>query len=354
MVTHAAVLRGLIHRVLKASHPQSVPISEIYDFIEANLDFDSDDFIPPNLHGQPIKEPRWRRNVRNVLKSDTDNNLITNVRRGEYSLPGESPKAGDLWNANEIDAAVDSWIKMLEYQQSGEPFVKAQIIRQLRSEVLNARSKSSVERRFQNISAVAMALDIEWIRGLPPLSNVGSTNWERIQRRLQHQGMGGEIEITIEDELEDLQDTMKSESPEEYESLKSMNRIKERAWQLVTQRRGQNKFRRVLLDTYGERCVITRFNSPAALEAAHIEPYSGPSSNVPTNGLLLRSDIHKMFDKGLLGIEPDGYTAVLSPDLQNSSYAQHEGQRIILPEREALLPDRNLLNDHLELAMSTW
>ena len=110
----------------------------------------------------------------------------------------------------------------------------------------------------------------------------------------------------------------------------------------------------MLLSAYSERCVVSRSNVIQGLEAAHISPYDGPASNVPTNGLLLRADIHRMFDAGLLGIEPDDYTAVLSPNLRNKSIARHEGQRIIFPEKEVMNPNRRLLEEHLELAMSYW
>lgn len=262
--------------------------------------------------------------------------------------------SGSLWVQEEIDAAVDTWVQMLQYQQSGEKFVKAQIIRELMKGDLDQRSKSSVERRFQNISAVAMAMDVEWISGLPPLSNVGVTNWERIQQRLIHHGLGDQIESTVDDELSNIIDSLKSENEEEFQRLEAMGRVRERAWQLVTKRKGQSRFRKVLLDAYNERCVITRVNTAAALEAAHIEPYSDSMSNVPDNGILLRADIHNMFDIGLLGIDPDGFTAVLSPQLQNSSYSQHDGQKIILPNKENLMPNRKLLANHLEKAMGTW
>ena len=259
--------------------------------------------------------------------------------------------SGSLWTQEEIDAAVDTWVQMLQNQQSGEKFVKAKIIRELMKGDLDQRSKSSVERRFQNISAVAMAMDVEWISGLPPLSNVGATNWERIQKRLIHHGLGDRIESTVDDELSSIIDSLKSENEEEFQRLEAMGRVRERAWQLVTKRKGQSKFRKVLLDAYNERCVITRVNTAAALEAAHIEPYSDSMSNVPDNGILLRADIHNLFDIGLLGIDPDGFTAVLSPQLQNSSYSQHDGQKIILPNKENLMPNRKLLANHLEKAM---
>jgi putative restriction endonuclease len=53
----------------------------------------------------------------------------------------------------------------------------------------------------------------------------------------------------------------------------------------------------------------------AVLEAAHIKPYRGERDNHSENGLLLRSDIHTLFDLDLLGIEPDRLQAELHPSL---------------------------------------
>ena len=262
----------------------------------------------------------------------------------------EIPEAGSLWTVSEINASVDAWVRMLQDEQSGVPYVKAAIVRQLQNGVLRGRNKASVEKRFQNISAVAIALDNDYVEGYKPLSNVGPTQWKRIQQRFYHHSIGNVIEQAIEEEVGRIQNSRDGEIMDDFVRL----RIRERAWQMVTKRRGQNKFRKMLLSTYDERCVISRSDSAVGLEAAHIEAYNGPSSNVPANGLLLRADIHRMFDGGLLGIEPDGLTTVLSPSLRNTTYSQHEGRRIILPGQDILMPNRKLLNEHLESAMSYW
>ena len=62
----------------------SVQIQTIYDYLDNCCSWDEDDLRPPNLHGQPTKEPSWRRNIRNVLKSDTDKGVLENKQRGEY------------------------------------------------------------------------------------------------------------------------------------------------------------------------------------------------------------------------------------------------------------------------------
>jgi 5-methylcytosine-specific restriction endonuclease McrA len=87
----------MIEECLSAAYPRSVHITDIYSFVEANADFDREDHIPPNLHGKPVNEPRWKRNVRNVLKSESDQGQILRIRRGEYMLP-DSTEGGGLSN----------------------------------------------------------------------------------------------------------------------------------------------------------------------------------------------------------------------------------------------------------------
>lgn len=70
-------------------------------------------------------------------------------------------------------------------------------------------------------------------------------------------------------------------------------------------RRGQYKFRQTLLARYGSKCVVTGSSIVALLEAAHISPFRGEDDNHVENGLLLRADIHTLFDLNLLGIEPE-------------------------------------------------
>jgi hypothetical protein len=81
----------------------------------------------------------------------------------------------------------------------------------------------------------------------------------------------------------------------------------------IRERRGQQQFRDALRRRYRDRCLVTGCQVLALLEAAHISPYRGEGDNHPANGLLLRSDIHTLFDLDLLGIEPEGLRVELHP-----------------------------------------
>jgi hypothetical protein len=111
----------------------------------------------------------------------------------------------------------------------------------------------------------------------------------------------------------------------------------------VVQRRGQSAFRRALVAAYGGRCAVTGCDAEDALEAAHIIGYLGPATNHVTNGLLLRADIHTLFDMGLVAICPDTLRVALAPSLRASSYSVLEGQTVALPAVPAHRPNRESL-----------
>jgi len=120
----------------------------------------------------------------------------------------------------------------------------------------------------------------------------------------------------------------------------------------IVQRRGQPKFRKQLLKAYQNRCAVTGCAVTSLLEAAHIRPYQGDHTNVVPNGLLLRADIHTLFDLYLLWIDPDTLTIRLSSELEGSEYAALEGKALRLPLKledrpnaEALKERRDIVKD---------
>ncbi|MCA0939330.1 HNH endonuclease [Salipiger pacificus] len=121
---------------------------------------------------------------------------------------------------------------------------------------------------------------------------------------------------------------------------------RERAIKDIAIRRGQAAFRAKLLETYGGRCCVTGCDLSHALEAAHIEPYSGPASNHPQNGLLLRADIHTLFDLGLLAVDQHN-CLLIAPALSTSTaYRDLAGQRLSFPKDRESAPSRQALKNH--------
>jgi putative restriction endonuclease len=73
---------------------------------------------------------------------------------------------------------------------------------------------------------------------------------------------------------------------------------------LVSPRLGQGSFRLLVTDAYGYRCAMTSERTLPVLEAAHIRPYSEGGEHALSNGLLLRSDLHTLFDMGYVSVDP--------------------------------------------------
>lgn len=99
----------------------------------------------------------------------------------------------------------------------------------------------------------------------------------------------------------------------------------------IKARRGQSVFRNSLIEAYGGRCLVTGCEILAVLEAAHIKPYRGKKDNAVQNGLLLRADIHTLFDLNLLAINPATHTVELDESLLGSVYASYLGKKLLLP-----------------------
>lgn len=112
----------------------------------------------------------------------------------------------------------------------------------------------------------------------------------------------------------------------------------------VLQRKGQPAFRERLLSAYKSRCAISQCDAVQALEAAHISPYSETQSNVTRNGLLLRADLHTLFDLDLFAIEPSTLSVRLSRKLMCTSYAPLHMTSIAQPEAQDDAPDREALS----------
>lgn len=118
----------------------------------------------------------------------------------------------------------------------------------------------------------------------------------------------------------------------------------------IAARQGQKTFRDDLLRAYGNTCLVTGPNIQDILEAAHIQPYAdGGPSELP-NGLLLRADIHTLFDLYLLAIDEEKMTVLTSPYLLETPYADLDGAPLQFPDWSTDRPSKVLLRKHRQTA----
>lgn len=121
---------------------------------------------------------------------------------------------------------------------------------------------------------------------------------------------------------------------------------------LARRRLGQGAFRILVTDSYERQCAITREHTLPVLQAAHIRPVTQAGMHSVSNGLLLRSDVHTLFDRGYATVTPDFKFRVsrrLSEDWQNGKvYYALDGKDIHLPKDPGCRPDRQVLEWHFD------
>lgn len=121
---------------------------------------------------------------------------------------------------------------------------------------------------------------------------------------------------------------------------------------LVRRRLGQGSFRVVVTETYERRCAMTREKALPVLQAAHIQPVTRSGKHHVDNGILLRSDVHTLFDQGYVTITPDYRVAVssrLKKDFDNGEhYYRLHGSNIWLPPSDEDRPNRQHLEWHAD------
>lgn len=121
---------------------------------------------------------------------------------------------------------------------------------------------------------------------------------------------------------------------------------------LIRPRLGQGAFRVLVTDIYNRRCAVTRERTLPALEAAHIRPYGDGGAHKARNGLLLRRDIHSLFDAGYVTVTPGLHFEVshrIREEFENGRgyYALH-GQLVGTPDDAEQKPDPTQLSWHNE------
>lgn len=108
---------------------------------------------------------------------------------------------------------------------------------------------------------------------------------------------------------------------------------REKRLRLAHIRKGQKTFRTKVMKAFGGKCAITHCDIPQTLQACHIYSYLGEATNHPSNGLLLRSDFHGLFDNFLITVSPKG-RLLLSSTLKNSAYSKYKNIKLRLPDEE--------------------
>ena len=114
----------------------------------------------------------------------------------------------------------------------------------------------------------------------------------------------------------------------------------------IVERHGQSKFRKAVLSAYGSRCAVTACDCDQVLEAAHIRPVADDGSDAVSNGILLRADIHTLFDLGLLTIDAASWSVIVAPGLRDGAYGEFHGRALSLPASTEKRPSVDAVSAH--------
>lgn len=126
---------------------------------------------------------------------------------------------------------------------------------------------------------------------------------------------------------------------------------------LGRRRLGQGAFRALVTDAYDRKCAVTGERTLPVLQAAHIKPVTREGAHMVQNGMLIRSDLHILYDQGLLAVDED-YQVLVSPEIKHRysngrNYYALAGQKLkVVPDEDDLRPAPELLawhRDHVYL-----
>ena len=359
MGTPISVFKEHIYEVINQNHPRPSKIEEFYSAIENSIEFDEHDLTPPTLRGKHVSgDLNWRRNTRNALQSEKDALRLVNINEGIWALPRELSSYEEIDVENSWDLIRDaakhhlnsgiefsSWIQSQRYKISNVSDSSIVVERLDSNKPVNI-TPGQIERAIQRLNAAGgssgrrtlnytVAIETALVELHPDLNWAKNGDFIHSRKRDSSTTVGYELDNQISRVFEEF-------DPNSIEDARALS------LRSIAIRQGQPKFRAKLLTAYSGRCAVTGTDAIQALEAAHISPYLGPKTNHVQNGMILRSDVHSLFDRGLLGVEPEDYSVVMSDVLSNSSYSDYERLRIRLPREKNERPNPDALWNHLE------
>lgn len=168
-------------------------------------------------------------------------------------------------------------------------------------------------------------------KGYDSESGEGRTLWEAVTERLR-----------------DVAPEKIEQSPATLAAVESRGYGKP---QIIVPRLGQGLFRIVVTDVYDKRCAVTGERTLPVLDAAHIKPFEIVQKHEVWNGLLMRSDLHRLFDRGYISVDPSSRRLMVSKRIKDEfengrDYYKLEGALIREPNAPWARPNSENLEFH--------
>jgi hypothetical protein len=120
----------------------------------------------------------------------------------------------------------------------------------------------------------------------------------------------------------------------------------------IAKRRGPTTLRQRLLEAYQGRCSMTGCEVEPILEVAFLQPNQPTQNTDPSNGLLLRADVHTLFDLHLIAIDPETLHIIVAPTLRDTTYGSLHQKPLRQTTLAGFQPNQELLK--LRLQWSSW
>jgi len=208
----------------------------------------------------------------------------------------------------------DCRLKGLSLEKS-EPVIKAALE--------TGRLMTSISFKLANFRALDPRVEAKGFDGVASVDRLVWDHYYQAERK--------EIDISrLRDDLarHEFSDPLtfvvedKAEPTDEYQPIQDEDKRQAYARRV---RKGQSRFRKALHTLYGSRCAFTGTDEETVLEACHIISHAKTGDNSLDNGLLLRSDIHVLFDEHLMTLANDGQRILVHKDVTAPEYARLRG-----------------------------
>ncbi len=284
--------------------------------------------------------------------------MIQSTRTSDYLEPGKVYTRADLQDLFKInDATINTgifspkgyesiWLFVTEHKTSDRTAYEDSLI----GDTLYFQGQTSGRTDIKLIEHEARGQEVMVFYRRKKYEHPGAGfRYEGIFRHIRHSG-SNPTNFVFQCVNDPLGETAQEADQAGAFSPSSVEDARKRALAAIVRRQGQPAFRRALMVAYDGKCAITGCDVKEALEAAHIYPYQGAHTNDVTNGLLLRADLHTLFDLGLIGIDPSTSTVVISSRLHGTAYEEFASRPATLPNALSQRPSKDALAWHLAQA----
>jgi Predicted restriction endonuclease len=332
MALAATDYRSIIFQ-LANSEKREFAVNEFYEYLARKAVLSADDLASTTLKGHKTNEPRWKRNLRNTLQQLKSDGELVNSKKDYWRIPSPDPNiqldytsswnlikavANDVlqrnipWNSTQIgkeyrikEITNDRITIYREESHDEESISVDELYRAITC--LNAAGGSVGRRTLNNVVAKETTIVflhplLDWFDGGNQIGIIALESGRNVDEHLTEEIVLNEIE----NDRIDVYDIIKRK-----------------------RRKAQDRFKANLMKAYGGKCCVSDITIENVLSGAHIEPHALAGDNSSTNGLLLRADIHKLFDDGLIAINPRSLEIAVHPSLRGSIYWDFNGNNLL-------------------------